>query len=104
MPMRYPSPAIPSTCSAEILEAKSDMPMNGQLRSRPARKYSLPERPLLAARVTAKTTSPRLAKITKVSTHDSTMFHSSLQSGERATEFQHKQICIVNAKMKGTER
>jgi hypothetical protein len=26
---RYPSPARPTTCSAEILEASSDMPMNG---------------------------------------------------------------------------
>jgi hypothetical protein len=40
MPTRYPSPARPTTCSAEILEASSDMPINGHRRSRPARKYS----------------------------------------------------------------
>jgi len=80
------------------------MPMNGQLRSRPARKYSFPVLLLWEARVTAKTTSPRLAKIMTVSIHDSTLFHSSLQSGGGDTEFQHKQNYVVNAKLKANER
>jgi hypothetical protein len=39
-----------------------------------------------------------------VSIHDSTLFHSSLQSGGGDTEFQHKDISIVNAKLKTNER
>src|ERR1035438_1340795 len=63
MPTRYPSPARPTTCSAEILEASSDMPMNGHRRSRPARKYSASVCFLPAARSTAPTTNDRLARI-----------------------------------------
>ena len=85
MPMRYPSPAIPRTCSAEMLEAKSDMPINRQRRSRPARKYSLPVAAFWEARVTAKMTSARLAKIVTVSIHDNTVFHSSQHSGVAVT-------------------
>src|ERR1039457_6515544 len=77
IPIRYPSPASPKTCSAEILDGNSDMPMNHQRRSRPARKYSLPVLLFLEARVATKKTSPRLTKIVTVSIHGSTMFHSS---------------------------
>src|SRR5579883_2811326 len=60
IPTRYPSPARPTTCSAEILEANSDMPINGHRRSRPAKKYSASVCFLPAARRTAPTTSARL--------------------------------------------
>ena len=63
MPTRYPSPARPTTCSAEIFEASSDMPINGHRRSRPARKYSASVCFLPAARSTAPTTSARLMTI-----------------------------------------
>ena len=38
------------TCSAEMFDANSDIPTNGQAKSRPARKYSVPERLLPTAR------------------------------------------------------
>src|SRR5947209_3310895 len=60
------------TCSAEMLDASNDMPMNGQRSSRPARKYSLPELFLPVARVTAYTTRARLAKIVMESIKEST--------------------------------
>src|SRR5258708_132095 len=60
MPTRYPSPARPPTCSAEMLEASRDMPINGHRRVRPAKKYSASVCFLPAARRTAPTTSARL--------------------------------------------
>src|SRR5437660_12460780 len=56
------------TCSAEMFDANSDIPTNGQAKSRPARKYSVPERLLPTARRTAPTTTRRLIKITAPST------------------------------------
>ena len=60
MPTWHPSPASPTTCSAEILEASSEMPINGHRKAR-SRQELLGVRLLLpAARRTAPTTSARL--------------------------------------------
>src|SRR5512139_1347841 len=63
IPTRYPSPAIPTTCSAEMFDASRDIPMKGHLRSRPARKYSVSDCLFPAARSTAAITRPRLARM-----------------------------------------
>jgi len=66
MPTWHPSPASPTTCSAEILEASSEMPINGHRKAR-SRQELLGVRLLLpAARRTAPTTSARLMMITEL--------------------------------------